>query len=108
MSQQRKIPMHPFGLAVDVSNNNEHSLSGSYTLGLAHAARNGERFDNSSAHLPRKRASTTLFIGSPPSVQWWCAVCDTPIWVPKKSPVALPRICIRCTGPDTVRVTDPT
>ena len=43
-----------------------------------------------------------------PSVQWWCAGCDTPIWVPKKSPVALPKICIRCTGPDTVRVTDPT
>ena len=19
-----------------------------------------------------------------PSVQWWCAVCDAPIWVPKK------------------------
>ncbi|MGB8558555.1 MAG: hypothetical protein WCD62_08920 [Pseudolabrys sp.] len=54
MSQQRKILMHPFGLAVDVSNNNEHSLSGSYTLGLAHAARNGERFDNSSAPTPQK------------------------------------------------------
>jgi hypothetical protein len=35
-----------------------------------------------------------------PSVQWPCASCDAPIWVPKKSPVALPKICIRCTGPD--------
>jgi hypothetical protein len=32
-----------------------------------------------------------------PSVQWPCAGCDAPIWVPKKSPVALPKICIRCT-----------
>ena len=34
------------------------------------------------------------------SVQWPCAGYDAPIWVPKKSPVALPKICIRCTGPD--------
>ena len=33
-----------------------------------------------------------------PSVQWPCAGCDVPIWVPKKSPVALPKICIHCTG----------
>jgi hypothetical protein len=26
-----------------------------------------------------------------PSVQWPCAGCDAPIWVPKKSPVALPK-----------------
>ena len=30
------------------------------------------------------------------SQQWLCAGCDAPIWVPKKSPVALPKICIRC------------
>jgi len=35
-----------------------------------------------------------------PSVQWPCAGCDAPIWVPKKSPVAPPKICIRCTDPD--------
>ena len=34
------------------------------------------------------------------SQQWLCAGCDAPIWVPKKSPVALPKICIRCTGHD--------
>ena len=34
------------------------------------------------------------------SRQWLCAGCDAPIWVPKKSPVALPKICIRCTGRD--------
>ena len=34
-----------------------------------------------------------------PSVQWPCAGCDAPIWVPKKSPVALPKICIHCTVP---------
>jgi hypothetical protein len=37
------------------------------------------------------------------SVQWPCAGCDAPIWVPKKSPVALPKICIHCTGPDKSR-----
>ena len=35
------------------------------------------------------------------SQQGPCARCDAPIWVPKKSPVALPKICIRCTGPDS-------
>jgi hypothetical protein len=34
------------------------------------------------------------------SVQWPCAGCDVPVWVPKKSPVALPKICIHCTGSD--------
>ena len=37
---------------------------------------------------------------SVPSVQWLCAGCDAPIWVPKESPVALPKICIHCTGAD--------
>ena len=35
-----------------------------------------------------------------PSVRWPCTGCDAPIWVPKKSPTALPKICIQCTGPD--------
>jgi hypothetical protein len=34
------------------------------------------------------------------SRQWPCAGCDAPIWVPKKSPVALPKICIHCTAPE--------
>ena len=34
-----------------------------------------------------------------PSVQRPCAGCGAPIWVAKKSPTALPKICIRCTGP---------
>ena len=46
------------------------------------------------------------------SRQWPCAGCDAPIWVPKKSPVALPKICIRCTDLDgstkPVRVTHAT
>ena len=29
-----------------------------------------------------------------------CAGCDAPIWVPRKSPVALPKICTHCAGPD--------
>ena len=33
-----------------------------------------------------------------PSVQRPCEGCDAPIWVAKKSPTALPKICIRCTG----------
>jgi hypothetical protein len=34
------------------------------------------------------------------SRQWPCAGCDAPIWVPRKSPVALPKICTHCAGPD--------
>jgi len=34
-----------------------------------------------------------------PSFQRPCAGCGAPIWVAKKSPTALPKICIRCTGP---------
>jgi hypothetical protein len=34
------------------------------------------------------------------SVQRPCAGCDAPIWIPMKSPTPLPKICIRCTGPD--------
>ena len=34
-----------------------------------------------------------------PSVQGPCVGCGAPIWVAKKSPTALPKICIRCTGP---------
>ena len=34
-----------------------------------------------------------------PSIERPCASCDAPIWVAKKSPTALPKICIRCAGP---------
>jgi len=32
-----------------------------------------------------------------PSVRRPCDGCDAPIWVPKKSPTAPPKICTRCT-----------
>jgi len=41
------------------------------------------------------------------SRQWPCAGCDAPIWVPKKSPVALPKICIHCTALDEVSTKPP-
>ena len=34
------------------------------------------------------------------SVPLLCAGCDVPIWVPVSAPCLLPKICIRCTGPD--------
>ena len=34
-----------------------------------------------------------------PSAQRPCEGCDAPIWVAEKSRTALPKICIRCTGP---------
>jgi hypothetical protein len=34
-----------------------------------------------------------------PSVRRPCAHCDALMWIPKKSPTASPKICLRCAEP---------